>query len=502
MPNLQIPLNAQPNKDEDGIVLVDNLGCDLINGYVSGFSALHRRPGNKPFANLNIDTVLGVYHWEVEDLLVVVSGFKIYTINRYGTVKDITGATLQDKGRVSFAEDYDFFYAANGGKVIAYAPFLQYLQENIDHPDLAERSIDGNIGELLVDYDYTDTTIYMPDEHAPTKVTHLNMIDTYMIMNNKGDDYITYSEVSEPLNVNALNYIRAETKSDVVKAVAVASGEIIAFGSKSIEFWENIGDPPFARIGGLEIDRGISGADTLCSIAGGFSFIDHERKHVFLNGREVKVLSTEFDKELHRLNVDDAFSMSLGIDGNAWQAISFPSNDKTYVYDHKLGRWQGEWASWDSAKGDYTRWRGNCYTYIPSWGKHLIGDISNGTIYEIRSDYYKDGNDPIRFQWTSGHVSHGTQRTKASNRLMITLKRGSATVPSQNNKCRLTWRDDNKQEWSNGREIDLGNVGDTEMVKTLHALGQYKNRQYRLEYSDEADFIITKIEEEVDLLDR
>ena len=42
---------------------------------------------------------------------------------------------------------------ANGGKIVAYATFLQYLQQNIDHPDLAERSIDGNLGNLDVDYD-------------------------------------------------------------------------------------------------------------------------------------------------------------------------------------------------------------------------------------------------------------------------------------------------------------------------------------------------------------
>ncbi len=503
MPNVKIPLNSEPNKDEDGVVLVDGAGCDLINGFISRFGALHRRWGLKNFVSLDMGTILGVYNWEKENLLIAASGEKIYTIDKYGTIKNITGDKLQSSGRVKFAEDYDFVYMANGGKVVAYATFLQYLQQNIDHPDLAERSTDGNLGNLDVDYDYTDSTIYMPDEHAPTSVTNLGMIDTYMLMNNKGDDFLTYSEVSEPLNVSALNFFRAESKSDNIVNFATERGEITAFGSKTIEFWQNDGVSPFSKIGGLDIDRGLGAADSLVPMNGGFMFLDHERKLIFLSGRNPQVMSVSWDKELHRIkNIEDTIADNIAVDGNMLYVFSFPTDGKTYVFDSRLNRFQGEWASWDTARADYSRWRGNCYTYIPQWGKHLVGDINNGTIYEIRNDYYKDGDNPIRLQWTSGHVSHGTNQYKQSNRLMITLKRGSDTALSQNPRCHISWRDDNKPDWSNGRDIDLGNVGDTEMVKTLHALGQYRNRQYRIEYSDESDFIIVNIEEDADILDR
>lgn len=502
MSYVNIPLGGEPYKNEDGIVLVDGIGCSLINGRIDEFGALHRRWGLKKFVSLDMGTVFGVYHWENKDFLMAVSGEKIYTIDRYGTIKNITGAKLQASGRVTFGEDYDFIYMTNGGKPVAYATFLQYIQQNIDHPELAERSIDGNLGELDADYDYTDTTIYMPDKDAPTEVTHLGILDTYMLMNKKGTDYFYYSEVGQPLNVNALNFVRAESKSDNIRALGTENGELTIFGTRSISFYQNDGITPFVKIDGLDQGRGLGGADTLAFISNRYMFLDHEGKHVALVGRSVQAMSTAFNKELQRVKIDDAFAMTLGVDGNSFYVLSFPTNDKTYVYDDKLGRWQGEWASWDSVKADYTRWRGNCYVDIRAWGKHLIGDISNGIIYEVRSDYYKDGDDPIRLEWTSGHVSHGTNRVKQSNRIIGRFKRGSATVPSRNNKCRLTWRDDNKPDWSNGREIDLGNVGDTEMVKTLHALGQYRNRQYRLEYTDESDFICMGLEEEADLLDR
>mgnify|MGYP007031185196 FL=1 len=502
MPYVSIPLNGEPYKNEDGIVLVDGNGCNLVNGRINQFGHLHRRWGLKPYRRLDMGTVLGVYHWENKDYLIAVSGEKIYKIDKYGTITNITGAKLQPSGRVTFVEDYDFVYMANGGKIVAYATFLQYLQQNIDHPDLAERSIDGNLGNLDVDYDYTDSTIYMPDEHAPVKVTHLGMIDTYMLMNNKGDDYLTYAEVGEPLNVSALNFFRAESKSDNIQAIGAENGEITAFGTQTIGFYQNDGVSPFSKIGGVDASRGLGGADTLAFISNRWMFLDHEGKHTMLAGRTPQVVSMNYDKELQGIDINSAFAMPISVDGHALYIISSPSNDKCYVYDDKLSRWQGEWASWDTAKADYSRWRGNCYVNIRAWGKHLVGDISNGIIYEMSSDYYKDGDDPIRLEWTSGHVSHGTNRVKQSNRIICRFKRGSATVPSKNNKCRLTWRDDNKPDWSNGREIDLGNVGDTEMVKTLHALGQYRNRQYKLEYSDEGDFICTGLEEEVNLLDR
>ena len=81
MPYTQIPLNGEPYKNEDGIVLVDGRGCNLINGRIDEFGNLHRRWGLKPFVRLNMGTVLGVYHWENKDLLIAVSGEKIYTID-------------------------------------------------------------------------------------------------------------------------------------------------------------------------------------------------------------------------------------------------------------------------------------------------------------------------------------------------------------------------------------------------------------------------------------
>ena len=55
-------------------------------------------------------------------------------------------------------------------------------------------------------------------------------------MNNKGDDYLTYAEVGEPLNVNALNFVRAESKSDNLQAIGTENGELTLFGTRLRSF--------------------------------------------------------------------------------------------------------------------------------------------------------------------------------------------------------------------------------------------------------------------------
>lgn len=60
----------------------------------------------------------------------------------------------------------------------------------------------------------------------------------------------------------------------------------------------------------------------------------------------------------------------------------------------------------------------------------------------------------------------------------------------------LRWRNDGKQIWTNSREISLGNVGCTDIVKRIKGLGKYRTRQYELVCTSGVPVTISMFEEE------
>jgi len=64
-------------------------------------------------------------------------------------------------------------------------------------------------------------------------------------------------------------------------------------------------------------------------------------------------------------------------------------------------------------------------------------------------------------------------------------------------KLLIRWRSDGKSQWSNYREIDLGAWGETEIVKRIRGLGQYRTRQYEIVSYTGGPITMTGAEENV-----
>ena len=65
----------------------------------------------------------------------------------------------------------------------------------------------------------------------------------------------------------------------------------------------------------------------------------------------------------------------------------------------------------------------------------------------------------------------------------------------------VRWKDNNKNEWSNEHQIDLGKSGDTEFIGSLKRLGIYRARQWEFILSDAVPLVLAEAEEEIELLD-
>lgn len=525
MPRVKIPIKMPIYQNIDEMAL-SKFNAALIDGYMDEEGNTYRRPGLTLWNDLGTGVkVDGLYWWKLKGYLIAVSGGKIFKVlTSGGAPVEITGDTLVSGTRPIFCEDPSRVFMANGAKIIHY----------------------NDAG----------TTIAMADADAPVNVTQIGWHDQYLLCNNVGTNQLHYSDVGNSLSWSALSYVLAESCPDDIGAINIAWREILLLGKDSAEiFWDD-GINPFSRLEGAFTERGCSAFYSLIFFDNTWHWLDHTRRFIRIDGRTPVFVSTPFDKIIQGYSVvSDCLSDLVEVAGRTFLVLSFPTAGKTLVFDYMLKNWY-EWAYWNSGTATYERWLGNCVCYARDWNKWLVGSRIDGKIYEMSMSAYTDTGAAIRTLRRTGHVDHETMSRKRSNSVFLQLKRGiglptgspSEVTGTDSNiytcirghtssltdkpitgsnwafyweKAGLTggvwavttsysanipymivrWKDNNKNEWGNEHQIDLGKSGDTEFIVSLKRLGIYRARQWEFILSDAVPLVLTEVEEDLELLD-
>ena len=195
--------------------------------------------------------------------------------------------------------------------------------------------------------------------------------------------------------------------------------------------------------------------------------------------------------------VSDATANVVEINGRRFCVFDFPSADRTLIYNIEAGDWC-EWGYWDKTDMAYKRFLGQSYCFAPTWGKHLVGSRKESVIHELTPTAHDDNGDEIRVLRRTGHIDYGTPRRKRCKRAWIRLKRGAADVTDP--KLILRFKDDGANKWSNNIEIDLGNIGETEITRQIPMRGVYRTRQYELYGTDAVPIVYGEMFEDVSVL--
>ena len=534
MPIQRIILKGYPYQNIDGTELVQQPER-LVDGYVDEAGAYVKRPGLSKFADLGTSAeVKGMYYWAENDVVVAVSDQNIYKIDSSGNVTNITGDQLTGLNRPTFAE------VVNG--------------DGSHHLAMAD-------GGRIVSWDGTGTTTLMADPDAPTSVTFVAFIDGYLLANN-GNNKFYWSDLNDFDSWTATSFASAETKNDNIDAIIVQNREIFLIGKQSIEVWYSTGDNTvFARKLGAEIEDGCIAPYSIQTLDGALIYLNKDKRVKMLVGRTLKTISTAIDKKLAEYTtVTDAIGDILQVGGRGFYILSFPTENETRVYDYQSNGWC-EWAYWNPVNSAYDRYRGSCILYVPQWGKHLVGDKSNGKIYTTDPSYYDDDGEIIRFLLRTGHVNHNADVRKRTNRMIFKFKRGVAVSPSVVShggntytcikthvadstnepgvganwqtywsqtgsggstwtsgtryvkgitapQIAIRWKDEGGtwgetaygSVWGNetSHSLGLGETGQDDFYVCLYRLGIYRSRQYEIVHTDESELRFIGMEETFD----
>lgn len=313
--------------------------------------------------------------------------------------------------------------------------------------------------------------------------SRIDFVDGYMLFNRPGTRQ-WYISLLNQTDFDSLDFASKSGATDNLVAVASTRRNVFLFGENTTEIWSNTGgsDFTFTRVPGAYIEFGCASSDSICQADGSLYWLSRSKQGECIILRSVnydreRISTFALENELQKYSrVDDAIAYVHQMAGHYWYVITFPTADKTWVFDSATGSWH-ELGSLDD-QGEMHRHRSNCFTY---WnGMHLVGDYQNGNLYELRLDTYTDNGSPVRRIRSFPHLSDDGNRVMYQQ-FQAAMQVGDSpqTKPAE---LRLRWSDTKGASWSNSISTTLGHRGEYLKDCRFLRLGYARNRVFELSW--------------------
>jgi hypothetical protein len=223
-------------------------------------------------------------------------------------------------------------------------------------------------------------------------------LDTFLLFTAPGKRTF-FTSLSNTIQFDPL-YVASKTgASDPIKALLVNHRDIWLIGSKTTEIWNNVGGAqfPFQRQEGVFIQHGTIAPYSAAwyNLQVFFLSQDNNGECIVLMGSGYQVQPVTKPPQVYAFSqynrVDDAVGFCYQQSGHPFYVLTFPSANKTWVYDISTDEWH-EWVCIDQF-GHEHRHRSNCTAY--AYGFNVVGDFANGKLYALDEANGTDEGQPI-----------------------------------------------------------------------------------------------------------
>ncbi len=216
----------------------------------------------------------------------------------------------------------------------------------------------------------------------------------------------------------ALNVQSAEASPNVLIGLVIDHVELWLFGSRRTQVFTVGSNPnaPFDQVQSGVIEMGLAAPRAKAKLDNSIFWLgrnrDGEHQVWRANGYSpVRVSNNAVESAIRSYpSIDDAVMQSYTL-ASPCIRLTFPSaNDglgATWEYDVAVNQWY-EVAWWNPALTRYEAHRGNCY--VSAFGGIIVGDRSNGYLYEMNEDFYTDFGYPLRAERRTPHSTRDGKR--------------------------------------------------------------------------------------------
>jgi hypothetical protein len=430
-------------------------------GKEAGF--LNRAPGLSLLTTVGTGPVRGL--WAFEGFMYAVSGNTLYKINSsyvataLGTIAGIGSVSMSDNGT-------QLFVAANGPSYIYNS--------------------DTNVFAQITDLDF------------PGAVT-VSYLDGYFIFNEPNSQKIWVTSLLDGLSVDPLDFASAEGSPDGLVAVIVNNREAWLFGTNSIEVWYDAGTPdfPLARIQGASNEIGCVAPFSVAKLDNSIFWLGQDargRGIIYRNNgyTGVRASNHSIEWQIQQYgDISNAIAYTYQQDGHSFYVLTFPTVQKTWVYDVATQSWH-ERAGW--LNGNFIRYRPNCQVAFNS--EIILGDYESGNLYAYDLEVYADNGQIQKWlrSWRVIPSGQNNLRRTAQHSLQLDCETGvglNGIAPNDNvewlfytssgdqlvttsgdlilfspplvqgadPEVMLRWSDDGGHTWSNEHWSKMGRIG-------------------------------------------
>lgn len=294
-----------------------------------------------------------------------------------------------------------------------------------------------------------------------------------------------YISLAFETNFDGLDFAGKTGFSDTLVTLQVTKRYIYLLGALTTEVWYNAGNAafPYERMPGAFIQHGCAAAQSAAQMDGSVYWLSQSKEGkcivVRTENYEAKRISTHaIENEFQSYErIDDAIGYTMQMEGHYWYVLTFPTADKTWVFDLSNGQWS-EWL-WLDDQGQFHRHRSNCFAF--AYGKLIMGDWENGKLYQASPEAYTDDGRPISRLRSFPHMLDDSNRVMYREFIAdVQVGEGheSGEVPLY-----LRWSDTRGASWGNHIEESFGLEGDYLKSVQFQRLGMARDRVFELSWS-------------------
>lgn len=330
-----------------------------------------------------------------------------------------------------------------------------------------------------------DVVTPLSDTDLPSGVVSVETLGEFTLFG-VSDGRVFYSTQGDTSTVDALSFFTAEQAPDGLVKLKVDRGELLVFGTFTVEAWTFSGadvNTPF--IFKTTVQRGCIARDTVKTCDGTIVWAGQSRegeKGVYrLTGYSATKISTNEIDRLIESESDPSVlrAFTYGRAGHSFYCLK--GTNWTRTYDAATGQWH--------TRKSYglTVWRAqHCFA---AWNKIIFGDDQTGILFYLADSSFTENGGVMVMEITSP-ILHAFPRGGVVDRASFDFLVGqgvtSPTAQGYDPILMVSKSIDGGNEWSYPREIKLGKQGAYSKRINTWRWGMFgpKGIAYRLSVSD------------------
>ena len=354
--------------------------------------------------------------------------------------------------------------------------------------------VDGTAGYIYTPA--TSTFSQITSSGFPNGAKSVVFVSGYFVCEQPGTQYFWVSNLFNGNIWDSLAFASASQYSDNILAVDALIGNLILFSERHTEFWQNVGSQPepFQPIISATSEFGIAAVYSRAHVNQTVCFLGMNPQGaaqvVQITGYNLAVISTpDLDYIMSKIVVSDAVAISYVINGHPMYQLTFPTADRSFLYDTASGLWSETQSG--TTQNYSTRHLAQFSAYTN--GITVVSEVNSGKIHRFDSGVYTDNGQTIVRELVTRHGSYDFNRFSIDEMYLdmetgVGLNTGQGVTPYITVECSK----DNGRTYSTPRNLQVGPLGNYKQRVIARRFGSSRDFVFRIRMTDPVQFTITE----------